>query len=170
MLSLFSSLKKKKSSLKSNTLERTSLWCIVTANHCSWQPVRLVLESIHCFKEFCLSAVSKYSVSLLRVCGGKARMLPYNSLALTSYCAVQSEIVSADNAVEWSLSDESGHLNLQSTTWVRGSPKGNSDFDRLKCPWMCLHLPQTPKSLLCKHRESPWWEHVLHYLSYRLLI
>lgn len=70
--------------------------------HCYHKPLFLAacykyLKSIPCFKEFCLSAVSKYGVSLLRVCGGEAKMFPYNSLAFISYCALRSEFASADN-------------------------------------------------------------------------
>lgn len=126
--------------------------------------LQLVLKSIHCFKELCLSAVSKYRVSLLRVCGGKARMFPKNIWGFISYCAVQLEMVSADNAVKCSVMTlvislyVCRHLNGKG-----GSPEANSEFDGLKCPWMCLCLPQTPKLTLWEQLERLSWENVLHY-------
>lgn len=44
-----------------------------------------------------------------------------------------------------------------------GSPEANSEFDGLKCPWMCLFLPQTPKLILWEQLERPSWDHDLHY-------
>ena len=73
--------------------------------------MQLVLKNIHCLKEFHLSAVSKSSMPLLRVCGDKARMFPCNNLAFISYYAVQ-RLSLQTNTAEWSLRDESGHLNL----------------------------------------------------------
>ena len=48
-----------------------------------------------------------------------------------------------------------------------GSPEGNSEFDGLKCSWICLRLPRTPELPLWEKPGRPSRERVLRYLPYR---